>query len=235
MTPCLNAARKHVRGEVHEALCSSSRYALRNFQHNSNEISNRWIAESRTIGSLGRARTSSSRATAFSKSTRNYWAFVTVGSAVLRLAKFLRHPREIDNVDRIEGRCLLELVVDRRENGARNGGWAFYSDIDIGALAGRAGRARTKQENTISRIGHMPPYHGSGEFGGAHWVPDYLHAVILPPRPKQGDRRGERSYNGHSPKSCATMIRYPSGSCTKISRWPAFRSPTPRQTSRGPA
>jgi hypothetical protein len=38
-----------------------------------------------------------------------------------------------------------------------------------------------------------------------------------------------------SPRSCATMIRYPSGSSTKISRWPASRSPTSRQTSRGPA
>ena len=52
-----------------------------------------------------------------------------------------RPAREIDDVDRIEGRRLLELVVDRRESGARNRGRAFYAN-DIGALAGRAGRAR---------------------------------------------------------------------------------------------
>jgi hypothetical protein len=37
----LVAERKQVRGSVHEALCCSSRYALRNFQYSSKEISNR--------------------------------------------------------------------------------------------------------------------------------------------------------------------------------------------------
>src|SRR5271166_2395417 len=38
----------------------------------------------RTIGSLGRARASSRRATAFSRSARNDWAFVTAQSDVLQ-------------------------------------------------------------------------------------------------------------------------------------------------------
>jgi len=49
------------------------------------------------------------------------------------LAKFLRHAREIDDLDCIEGRGFLELVVDRRESGARDRGGAFYADVDIGA------------------------------------------------------------------------------------------------------
>jgi hypothetical protein len=35
--------------------------------------------------------------------------------------KFLRHPRKIDNLDRIECRRLLEFVVDRDKNCARDG------------------------------------------------------------------------------------------------------------------
>jgi len=49
----LNAARKQVRGEVQEALCCSSRYAFRNFQHSSKEISkplNRGIPHDRILG-----------------------------------------------------------------------------------------------------------------------------------------------------------------------------------------
>jgi hypothetical protein len=41
ITPCLNAERKQVRGGVHDAFCCSSRYVARNFQHSSNEISDR--------------------------------------------------------------------------------------------------------------------------------------------------------------------------------------------------
>jgi hypothetical protein len=32
-------------------------------------------------------------------------------------AKFLRNAREIDYLNRIERRCFLELVMDRRESG----------------------------------------------------------------------------------------------------------------------
>jgi hypothetical protein len=39
--PCLNVERKQVRGEMHDALCCFSRYVARNFQHSSNEISDR--------------------------------------------------------------------------------------------------------------------------------------------------------------------------------------------------
>src|SRR5215469_9949208 len=92
MTPCLNARRKQVRGEVHTALCCSSRYALRNFQHSSKEISNRWIAESRTIGSFGRARASSRRVTARAKSARSDWDFVTTRCAVARLRGMYQPP-----------------------------------------------------------------------------------------------------------------------------------------------
>jgi hypothetical protein len=53
-------------------------------------------------------------------------------------AKSLGNAREIDNVDRIEGRGLLELTVDRRESGARDRGRAFYADVDVRALIGRA-------------------------------------------------------------------------------------------------
>src|SRR6266850_3290509 len=56
----------------------------------------------------------------------------------------------------------LELVVDRRESGTRDRGRAFYADVDIGAFAGRAGRARTEQKDAVGRIGHMPPDHRSG-------------------------------------------------------------------------
>jgi len=43
----------------------------------------------------------------------------------------------------------LELVVDRRESGTRDRGRAFYADVDIGAFAGRAGRARTEQKDAV--------------------------------------------------------------------------------------
>jgi len=89
-----------------------------------------------TIGSLGRARASSRRATAFSKSRRSDWALSQRDLPFCDPAKPLRHPREIDDVDRIEGRSLIELIVDRRESGARDRGRTFYADIDIGPLAG---------------------------------------------------------------------------------------------------
>src|SRR3989344_1762073 len=71
MMPCLNASRKHVCGEVHEALCASSRKALTVFQQSSKAISNRWMAESRTIASFGSVSASSSRPSTASKSPRN--------------------------------------------------------------------------------------------------------------------------------------------------------------------
>jgi len=43
------------------------------------EISKRWFAESRTIGSFGRARASSSRVTALAKSSRRDWPFCHSG------------------------------------------------------------------------------------------------------------------------------------------------------------
>jgi hypothetical protein len=58
----------------------------------------------------------------------------------------------------------LELAVDRRECDARDRGPAFYADVDIGALAGRARCARTEQVDAVSRIGHMPPDHRGGKF-----------------------------------------------------------------------
>src|SRR3989338_1966965 len=83
MMPCLNASRKHVCGEVHEALCASSRKALTVFQQSSKAISNRWMAEARgdgglggggewgTIASFGSVSASSSRPSTASKSPRN--------------------------------------------------------------------------------------------------------------------------------------------------------------------
>ena len=63
------------------------------------------------------------------------------------LAEFLRRARKIDDVDRIEGRRLFELVVDRHKNSARGRGLVFYTKVDIGALDGRAGRAGAEQKD----------------------------------------------------------------------------------------
>jgi len=117
----------------------ATKYALRNFQHSSNEISNRWIADDRIFGQ-GEGLVEAGHC--LPKSTRSDWAFVTAGSAVLRPGGISpKRAREIDDFDRIECRCFLELVMDRRESGARDRGRAlFYADVDIRALAGRAGR-----------------------------------------------------------------------------------------------
>ena len=76
----------------------------------------------------------------------------------------------------------------------KTGAGPSMPNVDIRPLAGRAGGARSEQENAIGRIGHMPPDHRSGEFGGVRWVPDSMPAVVsLPPRFEQGDRRRVRN------------------------------------------
>jgi hypothetical protein len=91
-------------------------------------------------------------------------------------------------------KSLPAWAQNRRRRSYKGTARAFYADVDIGALAGRARCARSEQKDAAGGIGHMPPDHRSGKFGGVHWVPDRLHAVIsLPARAEQGDRRRVRN------------------------------------------
>jgi hypothetical protein len=58
------------------------------------------------------------------------------------LAKLVRDPRELDDLDRREGWRLFEFILNRRESGTRDRDRAFDADVDVGSLAGRAGRPR---------------------------------------------------------------------------------------------
>jgi hypothetical protein len=90
-------------------------------------------------------------------------------------AEFLRHPPEIDDIDRKKSWRFLELVVDCRQSRMRHGSGSLDADVDIRAFGRRPRRAGAEQKYAISGIGQMPPDHQSGEFGGVGGILDRSH------------------------------------------------------------
>src|ERR1700739_500308 len=72
------------------------------------------------------------------------------------LRRHLGAPLNYEARPRIQGRRILELVMDRRKSGDRDRARAFYTDVDIGTLTGRTGRARAEQKDAIGRIRQVP-------------------------------------------------------------------------------
>ncbi len=90
-------------------------------------------------------------------------------------AELLGYARKVDDIDRIKRRGFLKLVMDRRKSRAGHRRRSFNADVDIRSLGSRSGRTRAEHEDTIARIGDVPPYHRSGELGGFGGISDRSH------------------------------------------------------------
>jgi hypothetical protein len=95
------------------------------------------------------------------------------------LAEFLRHPPEIDDIDRKKSWGFLELLMDCRESRVRHRRRSLDADVDIRALGRGPRRAGAEQKDAVGGIGQMPPDHQSGEFGRIRGILDHKQETKL--------------------------------------------------------
>src|SRR5580658_591645 len=81
-------------------------------------------------------------------------------------SKFFRDAREVDDIDRVERRRLLELFMDQRQRLPRDRTRSLDADIDVGSFVRGPLGARSEQKDAIGRVGHMPSHDRGRETRG---------------------------------------------------------------------